>query len=222
MVISRRIETSEAKALRSKRQHWAMPGGRHDRLVRTLAKLLPMGIGVMAALMIVTPLSPRGEISFLLDRNKVAIIQERLRVDNALYRGQDNDGRPFSLTAGEAVQKSSAEGVVRMRDLVARISLDDGPARLGAKAGSYTIDENRVAAIGPVVLTGPDDYRMVVRGVIIDLAEKTMTGAGGVEGRLPGMTFSANRIVADLEARNVVLTGNTKGRIVPGALRVPQ
>ncbi len=208
--------------LRDKRQHWATPGGTHDKLVRVLAGVLPMGVGIIAALMIITPLSPRGEVSFLLDRNKVAIIDERLRVDNALYRGQDDDGRPFSLTAGEAVQKSSAEGVVRMQDLVARILLDDGPAKLGAGAGTYNIDQKQVDAIGPVILTGPDNYRMVVRGVTIDLADKTMTGTSGVEGRLPGMTFSANRMVADLEGRNVVLTGNTKGRIVPGALRVPR
>ena len=100
-----RIETQEAQALRSRRQRFAAPGGRHDRLIGLLAKVLPMGVGVVAALMLITPLSPRGEISFLLDRNKVAVISERLRVDNALYRGQDNKGQPFSLTAGEAVQR---------------------------------------------------------------------------------------------------------------------
>ena len=36
MVIKRRIETSEAKALRSQRQHFAAPGGRHDKAVHLL------------------------------------------------------------------------------------------------------------------------------------------------------------------------------------------
>ena len=53
-------------------------------------------VGLLAALMIITPLSPRGEVSFLLDRNTVSVIDERLSVDNAMYRGRDNDGRPFS------------------------------------------------------------------------------------------------------------------------------
>lgn len=70
----RRIETQEAEQLRSRRQHFAAPGGSHDRLVRLLARVLPMGVGVLAALMVITPLSPRGEVSFLLDRNKVAVI----------------------------------------------------------------------------------------------------------------------------------------------------
>ncbi|HEU4819890.1 MAG TPA: LPS export ABC transporter periplasmic protein LptC, partial [Qipengyuania sp.] len=122
----RRIETQEAAALRTERQHFAAPGGSHDRLVKFLAAALPMAVGVVAALMVITPLSPRGEVSFLLDRDKVEEIDERLRADRALYRGQDDKGRPFSLTAGEAVQRSSAEGLVRMRDLVARLLLPEG------------------------------------------------------------------------------------------------
>ena len=156
----RRIETQEAKARRSERQHWAEPGGSHDRMVAFLSRALPMGVGVLAALMVITPLSPRGEVSFLLDRNKVAVINERLRVDNALYRGADNKNRPFSLTAGEAVQRSSAEGIVRMNDVVARLLLDEGPARLVAQGGQYNIDNEIVAVRGPLRLTAADGYRM--------------------------------------------------------------
>ncbi|WP_374407835.1 LPS export ABC transporter periplasmic protein LptC [Pelagerythrobacter sp.] len=221
MVTHRRIETQEAAQLRSKRQHFAAPGGSHDRLVGFLAKALPMGVGVVAALMIITPLSPRGEISFLLDRNKVAVINERLRVDNAMYRGQDNKGRPFSLTAGEAVQRSSAEGIVRLDDLVARLAMPEGPARLIAQAGAYDIDEEVVSVGGPVRLTAADGYRMVARGVSIDLAAKQMIGRGGVEGEIPAGTFSADRLMADLEARTVTLDGNARMRMVPGKLRMP-
>ena len=113
MELHSRIETQEAQQLRNERQHFAAPGGSHDRLVKFLGKALPMGVGVVAALMVITPLSPGSEVSFLLDRNKVAMIDERLSVSNAMYRGQDDGGRPFSLTAGEAVQRSSREGIVR-------------------------------------------------------------------------------------------------------------
>lgn len=221
MVMKRRIETQEAARLRSERQHFAAPGGSHDRLVAFLAKVLPMGIGVVAALMVITPLSPRGEVSFLLDRNEVAMIDERLRVDNAMYRGQDDKGRPFSLTAGEAVQRSSAEGIVRMNDLVARIALPEGPARLGAQAGAYDIDEEVVSVFGPVRLTAADGYRMVARGVSVDLASKRMIGRGGVEGEIPAGTFSADRLIADMTERTVTLDGNARLRMIPGELRMP-
>ena len=217
----RRIETAEAQERRHERQHWAEPGGAHDRLVAFLARALPMAVGVLAALMVITPLSPRGEISFLLDRNKVAIISERLRVDNALYRGADNQNRPFSLTAGEAVQRSSAEGLVRMDDLVARLLLDDGPARLSAEAGQYDIDKEVVSITGPMRMQAADGYRMLARGVSVDLANKLLVGAGGVEGEIPAGTFSADRLTADLSARTITLSGNARLRMEPGKPRMP-
>ena len=214
----KRIETQQAKDLRSARKRFALPGGFHDSMVRFLGAALPMGVGVLAALMVITPLSPRGEVSFLLDRNKVAVIDERLRVDNALYRGQDDEGQPFSLTAGEAVQRSSAEGIVRMNDLVGRIILPEGPARISAPAGQYAIDDARVDVSGQVEFVAADGYRMTARGVTVDLQAQRMVGTGGVEGSVPAGRFSANRMEADLAARTVALDGNARMRMVPGML----
>src|SRR3546814_11179549 len=70
MSLSQQIETPGALALRDRRQHFAAPGGSHDRLVHFLAPALPMGVGGVVALLVVTPLSPRGEVGFLLDRTK--------------------------------------------------------------------------------------------------------------------------------------------------------
>jgi lipopolysaccharide export system protein LptC len=215
------IETSEARALRSRRQHFAAPGGSHDRLIGVLARGLPMAVGVVAALMVITPLSPRGEVSFLLDRNKVALIDERLSVDNAMYRGRDNQGRPFSLLAGEAVQRSSAEGLVRMRDLVAQILLSQGPARLSADGGTYNISADTVAIDGAVRLTASDGYAMVARGVSVNLKSREMRGDNGVSGEVPAGTFSARSIRADLAARTLTLQGDARLSMIPGQLRMP-
>ncbi|KEO96440.1 hypothetical protein EH32_09420 [Erythrobacter litoralis] len=222
MATRKRIETDEAKALRSKRQHFAAPGGSHDRLVGFLARALPVGVGIVAGLMVITPLSPRGEVSFLLDRNKVAMIDERLSVDNAMYRGRDDRGRPFSLMAGEAVQRSSAEGLVRMEDLVAQILLPEGPARLAAQGGVYDIDAEVVDVLGPVRLTAADGYSMTARGVSVDLRQRLMTGDEGVEGAVPAGTFSADTIRADIAARTLTLEGNARLTMIPGKLRMPQ
>lgn len=181
-----------------------------------------MGIGVLVAFMVITPLSPRGEVSFLLDRNKVAVINERLRVDNAMYRGLDDQGRPFSLTAGEAVQRSGSEGIVRMDDLVARILLSDGPARLSAPAGQYDLNRESVAVDGPVQLVANDGYRMEVSGVTVDLKGQTMAGAGGVSGSFPGGTFSASRIDVDIPERTLLLSGNARMQMIPGKVSIPQ
>lgn len=213
--------TVQADIQRSRRQHFAAPGGFHDRLVRTLAIGLPLLIGILAAVMILAPLSPRGEVSFLLDRNKVAVLEDRLKVTNAMYRGQDNRGRNFSVTAGGAVQRTAAVSVVEMHDLVARIMLDDGPAILSANAGNYDFGVERIDVFGPVNFQTADGYRMTAVDMVIDVNTKRMMSKGRVEGRIPAGTFSADRIMADLSQRTVTLDGNARLRMEPGKLQVP-
>lgn len=213
--------TAAADQIRSKRQRLAAPGGAHDRLVKFLAVVLPAAIGVVAAMMVITPLSPRGEISFLLDRNKVAIAEDRVRVDSALYRGLDDRGRPFSIRAGKAWQRVSTEPVVRMRELVGSLLLRDGPARLEAPQGRYDFEQQLVEVDGQVRFTAADGYRLMARGVNIDLAARRVVGSGGIEGAVPAGTFSADTIRADLDERTVSLNGNARLRMAPGELRIP-
>jgi lipopolysaccharide export system protein LptC len=222
MVLKRRIETSRAQALRSRRQRFAAPGGAHDAVVNFLVRALPVGVGIIAALMVITPLSPRGEVSFLLDRNEVSVIDERLSVDNAMYRGRDDLGRPFSITAGEAVQRSSAEGLVRMDDLIAQLLLPEGPARLSAIGGTYDLESEVVAVEGPIELVAVDGYRMTANGVSLDLEEREMVGKSGVEGEIPAGSFSARSMRADLAARTLTLEGDARLTMVPGKVRMPQ
>lgn len=108
-----------------------------------------------------------------------------------------------------------------MDDLVARLLLDDGPARLSAEAGQYDIDKEVVSITGPMRMQAADGYRMLARGVSVDLANKLLVGAGGVEGEIPAGTFSADRLTADLSARTITLSGNARLRMEPGKLRMP-
>src|SRR3546814_10060578 len=81
-----------------------------------------------------------------------------MRVTRAEYRGQDTKGRPFALVAGSAVQKSSAEPIVRMTDLSGAISLDDGPATIAAEHAQYDMDSETVTVPGTVLVKGADGY----------------------------------------------------------------
>lgn len=213
--------TIEADTQRSRRRAFAAPGGSFDRTIRLLGLVLPALIGALAAAMLIAPLRPKGEVSFLLDRNKVATADDRLRVDNARYRGQDNTGRPFSLSAAEALQRSASVPVVRLQDLTARVLLRDGPAQLTAPGGSYQIDRQQVGIDGAVRFLAADGYSMVARGVAIDLPNRALVGQGRVEGTVPAGSFSADRVLADLDTRTVTLDGRARLTMVPGELRLP-
>jgi lipopolysaccharide export system protein LptC len=213
--------TEAAEAIRDQRRAWATPGGSHDKLVRRLAVILPGAVGLIAAIMVLAPLSPRGEVSFLLDRNKVAITSERIRVAQAVYRGEDDQGRAFAVQAGSAAQVSAKVPVIQMQDLMATLALAEGPATLTAPSGDYNYDTDRIMIDGPVKLATADDYQLEVSNVAINLKNRTLAGSGGVSGAFPAGTFSAQRIFANLGERTVTLDGDARLQMEPGKFRMP-
>ena len=196
-----------ARRRHSARQLWAAPGGSHDRLITTLGILLPMAIGVLAAFLVLAPLMRSGEASFLLAKNNVEVAQQRLKILRADYRGRDSQGRPFQLTAASAIQKSSAQPIVR---------LTDGPARVVAGQGHYNMNTDQVTLDGPVNFHDADGYKLDTSDATIDLKTRKLQSSGAVTGSAPQGTFSADHMTADLESHTVTLNGNARLRIVPG------
>ena len=204
---------------RTMRRMWAARGSNHDRVVRLLRFALPVVIGVIAAVLVFSPFTQRAEVSFLLAKDKVEVAQERMRVTRAEYRGQDAKGQPFALVAGSAVQKSSAEPIVRMTDLSGAIRLADGPATIAARQAQYDMDSEKVSVPGLVQVKSADGYRIDAQGVAIDLKNRSLAGGSGVDGTLNLGHFSADELYADLDQRIVRLSGNARLRINQGVLK---
>lgn len=201
------------------RRRWAAPGSSHDRTVAVLRVVLPVAIGIMAAFVVVLPLYAGGDVSFLLDKNKVEVAHERIRIQSATYRGQDDKGQAFAVNAGSAVQKSSAEPILRLNKLSAQIGLTDGPANVVADRGHYDMDTQQVVIDGPLKVDSSGGYHMATRDATLDLKTKTLQSGGAVTGTVPQGTFSANQMNADLENHVVKLDGNARLRIVPRRTR---
>jgi lipopolysaccharide export system protein LptC len=198
---------------------WAAPGGYHDYLIRFLKVALPAAVGVLLAYMFLSPLGRQREMSFLLDKNKVDVARERLKVQSAQYRGVDNEGRPFTIDARRAVQAKSSDPEVQISGMSARIQLADGPAMIQADRGRYNMDKQTVDVIGPILLTTADGYRLQSQDVAVDLNSKRLVSGAGVEGQMPLGRFTAGGMTVDLPSRKVVLTGRARLHIVQGGLR---
>lgn len=203
-----------AQRKRSLRQRWAAPGSRHDRLIGLARVAFPMAIGALAAVLAIAPLTRGNELSFVLAKDSVDIAKERMRVSSALYRGEDSKGQAFALRAGSAVQTSSRDPVVRLKDLTGQIALPEGPATVTAGQGRYDMDKESVAVDGPVQFQTADGYRLATRDVVVDLKSRQVTSTGEVDGAMPLGTFSAGTMRADLQARTVTLEGRARLRIV--------
>lgn len=211
--------TTTVQHIKSKRQQFASPGSKHDRNIRLLRVLLPLGVGALGAILALAPFTTGGELSFVLDKDSVDVAGERMRVTEALYRGEDSQGRPFSIKAGSAVQKSSREAVVDLKELSARILLNDGPAQIRANSGVYDMDREDVIVPGTVQLESAGGYRLTTSNVTVDLQDRTLSSAAPVEGRTNIGTFRADSLKADMSERTITLEGNAKLRITQNGLR---
>ena len=200
-------------------RRWARPGAAHDRLVGALKIALPVLIGVVVAFLVFAPLEDKQEVSFLLKKEDVGRAEERMRVQSAQYRGQDNQGRPFVLDAQHALQRNSTVPIVDIAGMSAQMQLDNGPARLEANRARYDTAQERVQVIGPIQLSAADGYRMTTHDVTVDLRGRRLESQGSVQGQMPLGSFSGGRLEADLGTRTVVLTGRPRLHIVQGAIR---
>lgn len=233
---------------RSKRQQRATGGGSYDTLLKLVKWGLPLIVGALVAILVLAPLLKGDEVSFVLNKDDVDKAEERMRLTEALYRGEDNKGQAFSVQADSAVQRTSKVPVVEMKDLTADIQLSDGPTSIKAADGSYNIDKEVVTIPGQLDFKSAGGYALSVANVAMDLNTQSLSSTGevsgtmplgefwgnmlqadldrqtvdvqgGVRGTLPIGSYSADSLYADNKARTVVLKGNAKLQIKQGALK---
>lgn len=175
--------------------------------------LLPGAALVLGITILVWPLTASQEFSFLLAKDQVALSRERLRVNRAEYRGKTAAGEAFSISAGSAVQRTSAVPIVELTALAARLEGKDGPATVAAPSGRYFIEDDRLEVAGPVKLRSDGGYTIDADTVFVDLKRRTVKTETPVSGRLPMGTFRSNRMTGDLAGNKVSLIGKVHLRI---------
>jgi len=201
------------------KRHWAEPGSRHDLFVRATKVVLPVLIIGLLVVLAIAPFDKRGDVSFILDKNKVDAAEERMRVEAARYTGTDDKGQKFSINADRAIQPTSDRPVVDIQGMRAQLALENGPLSIVALNGRYNLDQQKVAVDGPVRVAGPDGYRLETRDVGIDLKNRNLASRGRVVGDMRLGHFEAGRMTADLGTRKVVLTDGVRLNIRQGAIR---
>ena len=201
------------------KRHWAEPGGRHDAVIRAVKFGLPVVIVLLIILLSIAPFDRRGDVSFILDKNKVDEAKERMRVEQARYVGEDNKGQKFEIVADRAVQQSSNVPVVMIEGMRARLNLSRGPLSIVALKGRYDLEGEEVSVDGPVRVVGPDGYNLLTRDVQVDLDARTMQSRGAVNGEMRLGEFQAGNLSADLDERVIRLNNGVRLKIRQGAVR---
>ena len=191
----------------------ARPGGGYDRFVALAKRALPVAAALVLAACLIWPLTATQDFSFVLSKDRVATAGERLRIDRALYKGEDSKGQAFEISAGKAVQRTSATPVVELTDIAAKLQTPDGLAQATAEMGRYDLTRERIDVIGPVRFDTEEGTKLATRDVTVDLPTRTVASDAPISGQVPLGSFTANRLRADVRGRVVVLDGGVKLRI---------
>jgi lipopolysaccharide export system protein LptC len=204
---------------RAFKRHWAEPGSRHDLVVKATKFGLPIVIGGLVLLLAIAPFDKRGDVSFILDKNKVDEAKERMRVEKARYVGEDNKGQKFVIVADRAIQPTSNVPIVAIEGMRAQLNLGKGPLSIAALRGRYDLEQELMRIDGPVSIAGPGGYRLATRDVTVDLDKRSLASTGPVNGSMELGEFQAGRIRADLDQRTVNLDNAVRFKIYQGAVR---
>lgn len=204
------------RTVRRRRERAVAVGGAYSRFVGLMKIVLP---AIALGLMVLVALWP----SLNDDGNGTPSDESpELQMNNARYYGTDEENRPFSVAAEQAVQSTNERGVVDLVRPEAELTLEDGTwIALKAERGRYNEETGKLLLLGSVNIFHDEGYEFLTDEVHVDVAEGTAWGDREVRGQGPfGELFARGFRILD-RGRTVVFTGKAHMRLADGALRGP-
>lgn len=181
-----------------------------SKRVRLLRRVLPVVILVLAG----------GTVTWTVFRTVMSDVERKAsqtpetRLENAMFRGQDAQGRSFLVGAKGAV-RDPATGHFRLVEPLLRLNLGGRKVtELTADAGVYN-EANRTVIIGPNVKIsdGGSGFTLTTPEAVVDTSTGIVTGSKGVEGVGPLGTISASSYAIYDQGERVVFNGSGDNKV---------
>lgn len=187
----------------------------HQRRVASLKKLLPAVAVLVLIMLAVWPLVTRQDFSFFLSKGQVSSVKGKLATDQAVYRGSDTNGRPFSISFKKAVQPDPAVDAVNLSGLDAAFYTSRGKAQVTAPRGRYDLASSILNVEGPVNFTSEDGSHLTMGAVQIDMKTGVLSAGKKIVGRIPLGNFQAEHAHVTADNHRLVLGGGVSMRVNP-------
>lgn len=200
-----RIEADEARV--------ALAGARwraRSRRVKLLRRVLPIVILVLAG----------GALTWTVFRTVMSGVEREasqsreIRLDNAMFHGQDAEGRSFTIGAEGAI-RDPATGHFRLVGPALRLNLGGTKVtELTADGGTYD-QTARTVTIGPNVRIsdGGSGFTLTTPEAVVDTTTGIVTGDKGVQGRGPLGTISATSYAIHEQGQRVLFSGSGDNKV---------
>lgn len=189
-----------------------------SRRVHMLRRILPVAIIVLAG----------GTVSWIVLRSVMSDVERKagtsreVRLDSAMFHGQDAEGRSFMIGAKSAVRDPET-GQFRLMGPALRLNLGGRKVTtLTADGGTYN-EAAKTVTIGPNVRIsdGGSGFTLVTPEAVVNTATGVVTGSKGVQGSGPLGTVNASSYVIYEQGERVVFRGagdnKVRGTINPAS-----
>lgn len=187
---------------------------RHRRRVKRLKIALPLlAAAAVAAIFISLVVNRREEV------HVAGGTAPGIEMSAPVLKGTGENGKPFEVSAAEAVQTRG--GVIEVRDIKARIELEDGVVTLAAASGKIAPEANTASATGGVRIELNGETVFETESATADLKAGIVTGDEKV--RVTGAmgTIEAAGFRVEKSVRRVTFTGGVTSTIDPAAAKSP-
>lgn len=166
---------------------------RHSRLVRFLKVFIPLGSGVAVVAVVGFALfNPFAQVAGL-TLGPVSLSGTHVTMESPRLRGYRRDAQPYDVTAIAATQDVRKPNLVELKELRAKLPMDDkgGTARLEAVSGTFDTQKEKLELREDVRIDSDQGHAVRMTSALIDLKAGTVVSNEPVT-----VTLTNGKIVA--------------------------
>lgn len=185
---------------------------RHSARVQVFRRAIPIGaalaIGVVLTIAVFDPFGRIGGLSL----GPVSLSGTKITMENPRLTGYRSDLRPYEVTATAAVQDVRKPTVIELKDMRARMAMDDngGTARLESATGVFDTQKEHLELKQDIKVTTDAGQEARLRSASVDFK------AGTVVSREPVTVTLTNGVV---EAEQLEISDSGKAIAFVGRVR---
>jgi lipopolysaccharide export system protein LptC len=170
---------------------------RHSRFVRFLRLAIPVGILLVAAVIVVaTFFNPfRLIAAFPIDPGKISLSGTKIVMELPRLNGFTSDSRPYELTARAAAQDITKPDILELKDINALVELKDGQhVTIKSINGIYDTKGELLKLNDHIVLTSSSGYEGYLSEATVNVTTGYIVSEHPVEVKLLNGWLNSNRL----------------------------
>jgi lipopolysaccharide export system protein LptC len=170
---------------------------RHSRFVRFLRGAIPISLLlILAGIGGIAFFNPFRALAKLpIDPSRLGVAGTKITMEAPRLGGFTRDGRPYELTARAAAQDITNPGVLELKDIHARVQMQDkAVVQLKAASGVYDTKGDQLKLQTDIVLTSSSGYEAQLAAATVDVKKGKIVSDQPVAMKLPNGTLTASRL----------------------------